>query len=438
MDLLPARNAARPSDDPIFALNREATQRKAQGHAVINATVGALLEDDGQLAVLPTVMDAVRAVEPRKAAAYAPIAGVPEYLNAVIRDLLGGTALADMAVAASTPGGTGALRHAVSTFLERGQSVVTPSFYWGPYQTICDEHERGVRTSPMFTAAGGFDVSGFADALQRTAKEQGRLLVFLNDPCHNPTGYSMSEGEWEGVSAALREVSAQVPTTVLADVAYLGFAKDQRSFLKHLAPLRALRPAGGRAHRVHGRRGAARGDAERDGLRVPGHVVELQRRGAARGGALPHGRVARRRGARGAGAAHGAARRARDGVQPRSRGLRAAVPALRRGLLRDALRRGREGLRRAAQGPRGVHRAGQGLAARGAVLGARGAGARAGRRAARLRAVALPCDVERPEFLDGHRASRGRLRRAPLRGPQRRVHREPLVAPHRRHVVAPP
>ena len=237
MDLLPARNAARPSDDPIFALNREATQRKAQGHSVINATVGALLEDDGQLAVLPTVMDAVRAVEPRKAAAYAPIAGVPEYLNAVIRDLLGVTALADMAVAASTPGGTGALRHAVSTFLERGQSVVTPSFYWGPYQTICDEHERGVRTSPMFTAAGGFDVSGFADVLQRTAKEQGRLLVFLNDPCHNPTGYSMSEGEWEGVSAALREVSAQVPTTVLADVAYLGFAKDQRSFLKHLAPL---------------------------------------------------------------------------------------------------------------------------------------------------------------------------------------------------------
>jgi aromatic-amino-acid transaminase len=237
MDLLPARNAARPSDDPIFALNREATQRKAQGHTVINATVGALLEDDGQLAVLPTVMDAVRAVEPRKAAAYTPIAGVPEYLNAVIRDLLGGTALADMAVAASTPGGTGALRHAVSTFLERGQHIVTPSFYWGPYQTICDEHERGVRTSPMFTAAGGFDVSGFADALQRTAKEQGRLLVFLNDPCHNPTGYSMSEGEWEGVSSALREVSAQVPTTVLADVAYLGFAKDQRSFLKHLAPL---------------------------------------------------------------------------------------------------------------------------------------------------------------------------------------------------------
>ena len=237
MDLLPARNAARPSDDPIFALNREATQRKAQGDTVINATVGALLEDDGQLAVLPTVMDAVRAVEPRKAAAYAPIAGVPEYLNAVIRDLLGGTVLADMAVAASTPGGTGALRHAVSTFLERGQSVVTPSFYWGPYQTICDEHERGVRTSPMFTAAGGFDVGSFADVLQRTAKEQGRLLVFLNDPCHNPTGYSMREGEWEGVSAALREVSAQVPTTVLADVAYLGFAKDQRSFLKHLAPL---------------------------------------------------------------------------------------------------------------------------------------------------------------------------------------------------------
>lgn len=237
MNLLPARNTARPSDDPIFALNREATQRRAQGDSVINATVGALLEDDGQLAILPTVIDAIRAVEPRKVAAYAPIAGVPGYLDAVIRDLLGGSPLADMAVAASTPGGTGALRHAVSTFLERGQSIVTPSFYWGPYQTICDEHERGVRTFSMFNADGGFDVPAFAQAIDETAAAQGRLLVFLNDPCHNPTGYSMSPDEWTAVSSVLESAARRVPTTVLADVAYLAFSRDQRSFLAHLAPL---------------------------------------------------------------------------------------------------------------------------------------------------------------------------------------------------------
>ena len=44
----------RPSDDPIFALTKEATTRKARGESVVNATVGSLLHDDGSLAILPT------------------------------------------------------------------------------------------------------------------------------------------------------------------------------------------------------------------------------------------------------------------------------------------------------------------------------------------------------------------------------------------------
>ena len=237
MSLLPTRNASRPGDDPIFALNREATQRRVAGERIVNATVGALLEDDGRLAVLPSVVEALREVPALKAAAYAPIAGAPEFLQAVIHDLLGGTSLAGCATAVSTPGGTGALRHAVSTFLERGQSMLTSSFYWGPYATICDEHERTVTTFPMFASHGGFDLDGFAQGLDAMAAKQGRVLVFLNDPCHNPTGYSMSEAEWTGTSTILADVAKRVPTTVLADVAYLAYARDTRSFLKHLEPL---------------------------------------------------------------------------------------------------------------------------------------------------------------------------------------------------------
>jgi aromatic-amino-acid transaminase len=237
VNLLPARNASRPGDDPIFALNREATQRRAAGEKVINATVGALLEDDGSLAVLPSVTEAIRAVAPAKAAGYAPITGSPEFLSEVTRDLLGGTSLAELAVSCATPGGTGALRHAASVFLDRGQSMLTSSFYWGPYATICDEHERGVVTFNMFRPDGGIDLDAFAQTVSETAARQGRLLVFLNDPCHNPTGYSMTRAEWETVSAVLQEQAARVPTAVLADVAYLAYGRDQRSFLAHLEPL---------------------------------------------------------------------------------------------------------------------------------------------------------------------------------------------------------
>lgn len=237
MKLLTERNAARPGDDPIFALNREATQRRAAGETVINATVGALLEDDGTLAVMPSVTEALRAVSATKGAGYAPIAGVPDFLSAVITDLLGGSPLADLAVACSTPGGTGALRHAAATFLDHQQSLVTSSFYWGPYGTICDESARAIATFNMFDPHGGLDVSDFERVVRHTAKTQQRLLVFLNDPCHNPTGYSMTEPEWKSVTEVLARVSLEVPTTILADVAYLAFARDKKSFLSHLAPL---------------------------------------------------------------------------------------------------------------------------------------------------------------------------------------------------------
>ena len=38
--------------DPIFALNAKAQKRAAAGESVINATVGALLDDSGTLVVL--------------------------------------------------------------------------------------------------------------------------------------------------------------------------------------------------------------------------------------------------------------------------------------------------------------------------------------------------------------------------------------------------
>lgn len=235
--LLPERNESRPGDDPIFALNKKAQQRKASGEPTINATVGALLEDDGALAVLPSVIETLRSVPAAKIAGYAPIAGDAAFLDAVVKDLLGSSSLASIAVSVATPGGTGALRHAMSVFSERNQAIVTSNYYWGPYATIADEHERKLVTFAMFASDGKFNADGFAKCLHDTAQAQGRLLVFLNDPCHNPTGYSMSDDEWSAVSDALVAASKKVPTTVLADVAYLAFAQDQRSFLKYLEPI---------------------------------------------------------------------------------------------------------------------------------------------------------------------------------------------------------
>lgn len=239
MNLIPAR-AARPDKDVIFALNAEATRRRQAGEKVVNATIGALMNDDGTLAVLPSVTRALSQVPPEEWAAYAPIAGPAPFLEAVIADtFLGHAALKDSAVAVATPGGTGALRHALMNYLQAGQAVLVPNFFWGPYQTLCDEHELALQTFNMFDPRGALDVAALEAKGAELLGAQGRLLLFLNDPCNNPTGYSMSPAEWTAVGESLARLSARGPVTLLVDMAYwlYGAAADPRAFLEALEPL---------------------------------------------------------------------------------------------------------------------------------------------------------------------------------------------------------
>jgi len=238
LHLIPSHQG-RPSDDPIFALNKEATARRQKGESIVNATVGALLDDDGKLAILPTAARAVHEVPPVEWATYAPIAGSPDFLRAVMDDLLGGEPeLRRIAVAAATPGGSGALRHAIANFLEPGQAILTASWFWGPYQTLCDEADRRVETYEMFGADGGLDVAALDRMLATQLASQKRALVFINDPCNNPTGYSMTDAEWAAVVERVAARASEGPVTLLVDCAYFLYgARAPRAFLRHLRPL---------------------------------------------------------------------------------------------------------------------------------------------------------------------------------------------------------
>jgi aromatic-amino-acid transaminase len=235
--LIPS-HASRSGDDPIFALNGEARARARAGEPIINATVGALLDDDGKLAVLGTVAEVLRAIPAEVSATYAPIAGPDDFRRAVIADLFGDRSAAAHAVAVATPGGSGAIRLAFSNFLEPGQAVLTSSFYWGPYQTLADDAGRRLDTFSMFDERGRLDTADFARHLRRHLDVQGRALVILNSPCHNPTGYSFDDDEWQAVVEVVSRESARGPIAVVLDVAYSRYAStDLGACLDRVLPL---------------------------------------------------------------------------------------------------------------------------------------------------------------------------------------------------------
>jgi aspartate/tyrosine/aromatic aminotransferase len=91
----------------------------------------------------------------------------------------------------------------------------------------------------MFDAAGDLDVGALGARVDAQLEAQGRVLLFVNDPCHNPTGFSMSPEDWAAVVDALLRRAERGPITLLVDMAYYlyGSAPDPRAFLDALRPL---------------------------------------------------------------------------------------------------------------------------------------------------------------------------------------------------------
>ncbi len=213
----------RSGDDPIFSLNAEAHRRAATGESVLNATLGALMSDDGTLVVPPSVAEAYRRIPLERSSAYAPISGPPGFLQAVIDDVLGATDLAPHATAVATAGGTGAVLHAITTFLDAGQTLLTSSYFWSPYRIIASHTRRAVETFRMFNEEGGFDLRAFEEALVAQIARQGRSLVILNFPCHNPTGYTLDGDEWRELTEIVERHGQRAPIAILFDIAYSKF-----------------------------------------------------------------------------------------------------------------------------------------------------------------------------------------------------------------------
>ena len=120
--------------DKIFAASQKAKAAIAAlgENAVINSTLGECLDDSGKLMVLPTVEKMLRTMPVEEMCSYAPIAGIPGFNEAVQISLFGKISERFHVQAVATPGGCGALRHAVWNFLDDGDSMLTTNWYWGP------------------------------------------------------------------------------------------------------------------------------------------------------------------------------------------------------------------------------------------------------------------------------------------------------------------
>lgn len=228
--------------DKLFGVSALAKARIAEigKENVINSTLGVLLDDNGKLVVLSSVMEALHELRPEEFAAYAPIIGIPEYKEAVTKAVFLDEVPQNLFIETCyAPGGTGALRNAISCYSSPGDKILTADWHWAPYNVIAAELGREVKTYTLFDEDYHFNDASFRKSLSDILAVQDQAVVIINTPAHNPTGYTFTLEDWDKVIDIFKSFPHKNIICVV-DIAYLDFAGEAyayRAFLKKLTGL---------------------------------------------------------------------------------------------------------------------------------------------------------------------------------------------------------
>jgi aspartate aminotransferase len=208
--------------DPILgvtvAFNKDTHPNK------MNLGVGAYRDDEGKPYILSCVRKAeTKIYESKMDHEYAPISGLPQFVSAAAKLLLGDNhpALKENKVAGvQALSGTGALRVATNfmrRFLDQ-KDIYVPDPTWGNHIPICRDAGFNVQKYRYYDASkNGLNLSGMLEDLQ---KAPNNSIILLHACAHNPTGIDPTKEQWKEIEKVCRQKSH----VIFFDSAYQGFA----------------------------------------------------------------------------------------------------------------------------------------------------------------------------------------------------------------------
>lgn len=239
MHYLASHGQQKTGNDTIFSWLARYQSAAAAGASAVNGTIGALLDDSGDLAINQVVDQALRQAPAAEFSAYAPLKGLPNFLDLAITLALGDSregleAMGLNTIATATPGGSGALYLAASNFTERGEAVLLRDRHWGPYSGFLTGCGLNIATYPLLPTDEDdqhpfFDKSSFERELEHLSQRQSTVTTWLNDPAHNPTGLSLPAESRHALLTSFVESAVRnehVGHTLLIDAAYHLYADE--------------------------------------------------------------------------------------------------------------------------------------------------------------------------------------------------------------------
>lgn len=217
-----------PIEDTVFVIVDKAAKAKEKygKEKVVDATIGSLYNEEGTIVAFDSVFTPYNAIPKEKKAKYAgSFTGNPDYRKQVYNWLLGNVSSTLAHSVIATPGGTGAVNMTITECLDRGETLVLPEIAWGSYKLMATMAGIETKAYSLFEN-DHFHIDNFKKTCDDVLEKQDKLVVVINDPCHNPTGYSLTEEEWNEVIAYLNDCSKKAPVILLNDIAYIDYSYD--------------------------------------------------------------------------------------------------------------------------------------------------------------------------------------------------------------------
>lgn len=226
----------KPIVDTVFAIVKKAKEAKQEigEENVVDATIGSLYDENGKIVAFDSVFSTLKQLPNEVMAAYAgSFTGNPNYREHVYDWVVGDRSKLAHSVIA-TPGGTGAVSITVSETLDEGETLIIPEICWGSYSLMASMDNLKTKSYALFDG-DHFNLASLKETCEEVMKTQNKLVIVINDPCHNPTGYSLSQQEWDEVIDYLNECGEKVPVVLLNDIAYIDYSyrgKAARDYIK--------------------------------------------------------------------------------------------------------------------------------------------------------------------------------------------------------------
>lgn len=208
----------------ILDLNKQAQREKAAGRKIINATIGMFYDEEGNFPITNSFRASLKESTKDEDLGYGNVDGGLEFHRNTIKWFFNenlATQIEKTIACCATPGGTGALSLVDQIYATEDAALLIPEIAWPSYEGQASSFHMECLKYVNFDD-DKMNIASIKEKISDALSRHNKVILLINDPCQNPTGFSMSEKEYESLLNLVNSFKGKVIPEF--DIAYIDYA----------------------------------------------------------------------------------------------------------------------------------------------------------------------------------------------------------------------